>query len=151
MGAPDLPARPAEGGPGARPARDDTRHEEPGARFLLRFSALIRTAKTHDVSNQAFQRQLHDLVAVLQELFEEENEVALAAVADYFYLDGRRIKANASLLPVYHGLLGEFERRTLGGLRFLQGVHAAELERFFQLFMAAENPAVAESLPQAIQ
>ena len=148
MATPDLPLRPVDG---LHSGRDQPDHDALGAQFLLRFSAVIRTAKTHDVSNQAFQRQLGDFLAILQTLFEEENEVALAAVADYFYLDGRRIKANASLLPVYHGLLGEFERRTLGGLRFLQGAHPAELERFFQLFMAAENPAIAETLPQAIE
>lgn len=122
-----------------------------GPQMLLRLSAVIRTARTHDVGNQAFQRQLQDFLALIATLHREEDECAIGAVADYFYLDGRRIKASATLLPVYHGLLGEFERRGIGGLRFLTGVHAAELERFFQLFMAAEDPAIAEQLPQALE
>ena len=143
--------------PRPRTARDaageaaDRQAESLGPQILLRLSAVIRTAKTHDVSNQAFQRQLQDFLAVIATMHHDADEVVLAAVADYFYLDGRRIKASATLLPVYHGLLGEFERRTIGGLRFLQGIHAAELERFFQLFMAAEDPAVAEQLPQTIE
>jgi hypothetical protein len=100
-----------------------------GPQMLLRLSAVIRTARTHDVGNQAFQRQLQDLLALIGTLHRDEDECAIGAVADYFYLDGRRIKATATLLPVYHGLLGEFERRGIGGLRFLTGVHAAELER----------------------
>lgn len=145
------------GGPGAAAAgarRDDAAEdrsrEELGPQFLLRFSAAIRTARTHDVTNQAFQRQLQDLLAVVQALLKDEDECALVVVGDYFYLDGHRIKASATLLPVYHGLLGEFERRTVGGVRFLQGVHPSELERFFQLFMGAEDPAIAEQLTSAL-
>lgn len=122
---------------------------ELGPQFLLRLSALLRTARTHDVSNQAFQRQLQEFTALLLRAMENEEEVALVAVADYFYLNGVRIKAQASLLSVYHVLMAEFERRGLGGVRFLQGVNGPELERFFQLFKAAEDPAIAERLPEA--
>jgi HD-GYP domain-containing protein (c-di-GMP phosphodiesterase class II) len=51
---------------------------------------------------------------------------------------------------VYHSLMSEFERRSLGGVRFLSGISPAELERFFQLFMAAEDPVVAERLADAV-
>ncbi len=145
-GAGGAPPRAATGGDDVHERRSETL----GPQLLLRLSAVIRTARTHDVSNQAFQRQLQEFLAAVQTLLKEEDECALVAVADYFYLDGYRIKASAALLPVYHGLLGEFERRALGGLRFLQGVHAAELERFFQLFMGAEDPAVAEQLADTL-
>jgi len=129
---------------------DSGRLLEAGPQLLIRFSALLRTARTYDVSNQAFRRQLQDFMAVLMQTMEEEDEVALAAVADYFYLNGVRLKANAALLSVYHGLIEEFERRSLGGVRFLHGVSAAEMERFLQLFMAAEDPTLAERLPEAV-
>src|SRR5262245_48657350 len=124
---------------------------ELGPQLLIRLWAMIRTARTHDVTNQTFQRQLQDCLAVLHRGIEEENELVLVAVAEYFYLNGVRIKAHSSLLSLYHGLMAEFERRSLGGLRFHQEVTAAELERFFQLFMAAEDPGIAEHLHEAIQ
>jgi HD-GYP domain-containing protein (c-di-GMP phosphodiesterase class II) len=124
---------------------------ELGTQLVVRISAMIRTARMHDVSNQAFQRQVQDCMEILLKGMEEEQEIALVAVADYLYVNGVRIKAHSSILSIYHGLMGEFERRSLGGLRFLQGIHAAELERFFQLFMAAEDPALAERLESAIQ
>src|SRR5204862_6296812 len=124
---------------------------EIGTQLVIRLSAMIRTARTHDVSNQAFQRQVQDLLEILVHGMEEEQEIALVAVADYLYLNGVRVKASASILSIYHALMGEFERRSLGGLRFLQGVHAPELERFFQLFMAADDPVVAERLTQAVE
>lgn len=123
---------------------------EHGSSLLVRLSALIRTGRTYDVTNQAFQKQLGDCVAILERILEEEEEVALVAVADYFYLNGVRIKAQASLLAVYHALMGEFESRSLGGIRVLQGVTPAEVERFFQLFLAAADPALAERLIETV-
>jgi len=124
-----------------------------GAQLLVKLNALLRTARTHDVSNQAFQRQLMEFVPLLEAVFEhdQEDEIALVVIADYFYLNGARIKAQPALLSTYHALMGEFERRQMGGLRFLQGVHEAELERFFQLFVAADETALAERLPDAVR
>jgi len=121
-----------------------------GPQLLVRLSALLRTARTHDVTNQAFQRQLQDAMTLIQHGMEEESELALVAVADHFYLNGARIKAQAALLPVVHGLMAEFERRAVGGIRLLNGLGPAELERFLQLFMAAEDPALAERLPETV-
>src|SRR5258706_7854426 len=124
-----------------------------GPQLLVKLNALLRTARTHDVSNQAFQRQLKELVPLIETAFEhdQEDELVLVVLADYLYLNGARVKAQSTLLPVYHALIGEFERRSLGGLRILQGVHEAELERFFQLFVAAEETALAERLGDAVR
>ena len=123
-----------------------------GAQLLIRLTALLRTGRTYDVSNQAFQRQLHDCLAAFQKIYDEdEDEVALVAVADYFYLNGVRIRAQKQLLAVYHTLMSEFERRSLGGVRFLPGLSAPELERFFQLFLGADDPAMAERLPEMVR
>ena len=110
-----------------------------GEPLLLRLSALMRTARTYDVSNQAFRRQLEEFTGLLKRLFEEEEEIALVVVADYLYLNGVRIKAHTGLLGPYHALMADFERRQVGGLRFLQGVTDAEVERFFQIFVASED------------
>ena len=139
-----------------RPVRSDAEREPAatvlGAQLLVKLNALLRTARTHDVSNQAFQRQLKDFLPVLEAAFEhdQEDEAALVVVSDYFYLNGARIKAHPALLSTYHALMGEFERRQLGGLRFLPGLHEAELERFFHLFVTADEGTKAERLPEAV-
>ncbi|HTK32237.1 MAG TPA: HD domain-containing phosphohydrolase [Candidatus Saccharimonadaceae bacterium] len=145
----DLPVNGAANADNHDPG-DSARLAQMGAGLLVRISALLRTARTYDATNQAFQRQLQDCHAIFSQILEEEDEVSLVAVSDYFYLNGVRIRATAALLSVYHGLMGEFERRSLGGVRVLQGVGVAELERFFQLFMAAEDPVLAERLAEAV-
>jgi HD-GYP domain-containing protein (c-di-GMP phosphodiesterase class II) len=111
---------------------------------------MLRTARTYDATNQAFQRQLQDLQAAIAQIHETEDEVALVAAADYLYVNGIRIRAQAALLGVYHGLMTEFERRSLGGVRLLHGVSGGELERFIQLFLAAEDPMLAERFGDAL-
>lgn len=137
---------------GAPRELDDTAAlAEQGASLLVRLSALLRTARTYDVSNQAFQRQQQEFLGVLRPLLEDQAEVPLVVVADYFYLGGVRIKARSEILGAYHGLLAELERRQIGGLRFLNGVAEAEVERFFQIFVAAEDRAVAEHLAETLR
>ncbi|OGF17078.1 MAG: hypothetical protein A2W00_00905 [Candidatus Eisenbacteria bacterium RBG_16_71_46] len=138
--------------PGSHPQdMDNALLLEIGAPLLVRFAALLRTARTHDVTNQAFQRQVQELLGLIGRGLEEEQEIALVAVADYFYINGVRIKAQAALLSVYHALMSEFEQRSLGGIRFLDGVNAAEFERFIQLFLAADDSGVSERLAEAIK
>ncbi len=43
-----------------------------GPQWLIRLAAMLRTAKTHDVANQAFQRQLQESLGVVQKLIEVE-------------------------------------------------------------------------------
>ena len=128
----------------------DAQTDEQGAALLVRLSALMRTARTYDVSNQAFQRQLREFMGLLRGVMEHADEAVLVVVADYIYLNGMRVKAEARILGVYHGLLADFERRQVGGLRFLPGVEEAEIERFFQIFLAADDPAIAGHLPEAV-
>jgi len=123
---------------------------EQGGTLIQRCVALMRTARTYDVSNMAFQRQMQELMGVLRRLLDVEDEVTLVAVADYFYLNGVRVKATTSLMGPYHALLADFARRQTGGVRFLQGVSEPELERFFQIFLAADDAALAAQLPEAM-
>ncbi len=137
-----------------RPGADDAGASqllvELGGPLIQRIVALMRTARTYDVSNMAFQRQLQEFMVLLRRLLDEEEEVTLVAVADYFYLNGVRVKANTALMGPVQALLADFERRQTGGLRFLGGVREAEVERFFQIFLAAEDPALAPKLPETV-
>jgi HD-GYP domain-containing protein (c-di-GMP phosphodiesterase class II) len=129
---------------------EETFISELGPQLLIRFYGLMRAARLYDVSNQAFQRQLQEFMALLLKGLEDEHEISLVTAAGYFYLNNVRVKAQASLLSVYHSLMADFERRQLGGIRFQEEVTLPELERFLQLFMSAEDPILAERLPDAV-
>ncbi len=139
------PTRPASGHDA-----DNAFIHEVGPPFLTRFYGLLRAARLYSVSNQAVQRQLQEFIQLMMRALEEETEIALCTASGYFYFNNVRIRAHASLLTVYHSLMAEFERRQVGGVRIQQGVNAAEVERFIQLFVGAEDPMVAERLPDAL-
>ena len=132
-------------------AGDSAHLIELGPPLLQRLHALIRAGRLYDVTNQALQRQLQELMGVIHALLQEEHEVALAGVAGYFYLNGVRLRTTPALSAAYHSLLGEFETRQVGGVRILAGVSAPELERFLQLFIASEDPALAARLDEALR
>jgi HD-GYP domain-containing protein (c-di-GMP phosphodiesterase class II) len=122
-----------------------------GVPVVVQLTTLIRIARTHDVTNQAFQRKLQDFMGLVLKALEDETDLTLSAVSDHFYLNGTRVRPAASYLTMYHALLVEFERRSIGGIKFSQGVTTAEFERFFQLFMAADDPALASRLGEAAE
>ena len=124
--------------------------QEGGPLLLNRFYGLMRATRLYSVTNQAVQRQLQEFMSVLLRGLEEEAEITLVTASGYFYLNSTRIRAQAALLSVYHTLMAEFERRGVGGIRILQGVNTAEVERFIQLFVGAEDPAVAKGLHDAL-
>ena len=140
----DQPRSPAHDG-------EDTFLAEIGPAFVTKLTTLLRIARTHDVANQAFQAKLREFMELVLQVLEEESELTLSAITEYFYLNGVRVRASAHSLAIYHALLVEFERRSIGGLKFVQGVTPAEFERFFQLFIAAEDPALAARLGEAVE
>ena len=117
---------------------DGARERAIGPELVMRFQGLLRAARLYSSSNQAYQRQLQDFMAIVVAAMQEE-EATLVAMADYFYLNGVRLKAQASKLSSFHLLFAEFECRALGAVRFLRGVNAEELEAFLKLFLAARN------------
>lgn len=133
---------------------DDTQDQDArihGPALVIRLSAMLRTARIHSVSNQAFKRQLQDFMDVLLRAMEHESEIALVAVSDYLYVNGSRIRVEASLLSVTTSLLAEFARRSVGGIRFQEGVTATELETFFHGFMSSDDPQHPERVFEALE
>ena len=118
--------------------------------LIIRLSAMLRIARIYNVSNQAFRRQLQDFSEALHTAMETEPEIVLGAVADYLYINGARVRADASLLASHDSLLAEFARRSVGGIRFHRHVALEELETFFHLFMGGDHPTHVESLAEAV-
>jgi HD-GYP domain-containing protein (c-di-GMP phosphodiesterase class II) len=137
-----LPLPPAEPG-----AEDRALERTIGPQLVVRLHGLLRAARLYSASNEAYQRQLRDLMASVESAMLED-ETTLVAMGEYFYLNGVRVKADASKLSTFHLLFAEFERRALGAIRFLRGITTAELEAFLQLFLDARDAERAERLPE---
>jgi len=118
-----------------------------GAQLVTRLHGLLRSARIYEVSNQAVQGQIQQVMESLAAVMDDE--VTLLAMGQHFYVNGVRIKARPIHLAQFEALSGEFEVRGLGGLRFLAGLTRPEIESFLRMFVAAADASQGQRLPEA--
>lgn len=138
MSAPDRAA--------VRPA--DERLRACGQGLVMRLLALVRVGRSYHVENQVFRQQLRAFVEALQPAFAEAHEAVLVSLDDDLYLNGVRLPVRTANLRFHQALVQELARRRIAGLRLLEGVEEAELERFFRCFLQPDlyaGPALLEA------
>ena len=125
---------------GLRPAGegDGLRELELGPELVARFHGVLRGMRLYDAANQAVLGQLKELMTALGTVMSPE--ATLVGMGDYFYLNGVRLKPDASHMSIFRAAMSELTHRELGGLRFLEGLTQGELEAFLKLFVAARDP-----------
>src|SRR5262249_21628232 len=77
-------------------------------------------------------------------------ETALVGMGEMFYVNGARIRPQASQYPLFQALLAEFETRALGAVRFLKGITPDELNTFVQILGDARTAGHSEQIPEAL-
>lgn len=132
--------------PGANPpadsAGDGLRERQFGATILSRLHAVLRGMRLYASSNRALRAQQQELLDSVMALMEDE--VSLLGMGEYFYVNGVRLRADGAQVAVFRAVLGEFEARELGGLRFAAGLTIEELDAFLRVFHAVKGrPGVA--------
>ena len=118
-----------------------------GPQLVARFYGLLRTARIYDPSNQAVREQLRDAVTLVEDAMDDQ--VTLVAMGQCFYLNGVRVRAESSQIPLFTSLSAEFEQRRLGGVRFLEGVRIEELGIFMRLMADHSDAARGAKLGEA--
>lgn len=124
----------------------DAPETELGPQLIARLYGVLRGVRLYDSANETLQRQFQDFLAVLSRLMDDG--ATLVGMGAYFYLNGVRLKPDASQVALYRALIAEFEGRALGGLRFLPGLTRTELETFLRLLLTARDQARGEHLPE---
>ena len=132
--------------PRATSAGDGSRERELGGVMLARLNGVLRGVRMYGSQSATLQQLLRDLLETIEAL--REDEVSLISMGDYFYVNSVRLKAQTSQVALFRALMVEFEDRALGGLRFLPGLTASELEAFLKLMLSASDSAQGEQLPE---
>jgi HD-GYP domain-containing protein (c-di-GMP phosphodiesterase class II) len=118
----------------------ESRIQERGVALLVQLAAMMRTARTHQVTNVAFQRAIPAFVEIITELSHEEAEVVLATVDEYFYLNGVRLPPKAIPSVVSRMLTESLRIRQLGGIVFQSGLTERDLICFLSIFVVPNGP-----------
>lgn len=127
---------------------DDGQERESGARLVTRLLGMLRSARLYEESNQAYLQQRDELLASLAGT--EGDETTLVVMGESVYVNGLRLRGDASRIALFRALQEEFEGRALGALRFLPGLRGDELSAFVRMFVAARTPELGEHLPVAM-
>jgi len=104
-----------------------------GPPLVARLYGLLRAVRIYDLSNQTVRDQLRETLVLVKEAMEDE--VTLVAMGQCFYVNGVRVRAEPSQVPLFSALSTEFEQRRLGGMRFFEGLQAEEFGAFMRLMV----------------
>jgi HD-GYP domain-containing protein (c-di-GMP phosphodiesterase class II) len=118
-----------------------------GPQLVGKFYGLMRAVRLYDLSNQTIQDQIHEFLALLEQIMDEE--VVLVAMGQCFYVNGVRLRAQSSQGASFDALTAEFETRNLGGARFLHGLRPDELGEFLRLLARHADAARAAHFSEA--
>jgi HD-GYP domain-containing protein (c-di-GMP phosphodiesterase class II) len=134
--------------PGVAPADSPAltpQDREAALALVQRLHGVIRSLKLYDPGHPALRTQLDELLRVSRAMNVEE--VSILGVGGYCYVNGVRLRPEASHLATLRAVLEEFEVRRLGGLRFSRSLEAETLQAFLRVFHAERS----EHAPDAIE
>jgi HD-GYP domain-containing protein (c-di-GMP phosphodiesterase class II) len=115
--------------------------------IILCSLSAIRTIQSHGPDNRAVGTALMRLADVVNtHLDEHGGTLDLQIVDEMFLLNGARIRANATQLAQYRGLIEILLERAIGGLSFLRAVDLSELHRWYTVLAQREPQGVLDAL-----
>ena len=126
---PDVPPSTGEERP------QEQRYRELGVRLLQRLNTMVRVGRAYKVGNTVFGHQVTGLLELVGKPLDESNELVLAMVDSDFYLNGYRLPIRPINVRFLNFALEEFARRKIAALRIERGLEAADIEKFFELFV----------------
>lgn len=120
------------------PQRGEDFLREQGLQVATRIVATLRTGRSYAIGNQAFTRQLEQLLESLLPLLAERGEVIVLAHDGDVHVNGARLPLRPANLRYLEQLAQEFQVRAIAGIAFRAGLAAAELENFMRYFLPSE-------------
>jgi HD-GYP domain-containing protein (c-di-GMP phosphodiesterase class II) len=106
--------------------------------LINRFYMLYRTAKVHDLENQATVKAIENFRACLEEGFKIDTVWTLAAVGDTFYLNKSFVKVDFRVFENVRFLLQTFTALNVGAIEFLELPSKESLEKFITAMIKSE-------------
>ncbi|MBI5170119.1 MAG: HD domain-containing protein [Candidatus Eisenbacteria bacterium] len=119
------------------PAHDDALAEH-ATQVSMRLVALLRTARSYQLGNQALTTQIDHFLGVLQAAFADHGEIQLLDHDGDLHFNGVRIPLRATNLRFLEQLQQEFHAREINGVVFVPGLDRDEFESFMRFFLATD-------------
>ncbi len=107
--------------------------------IVIRFNALLKSAKIYESNNALFQRQRSLLFSLLHKVLVEAGQAVFGVRQSTLFFNNIRLKYGASNFHFFKFLVEELKKNEIGGLHFLPGLKEDELETFVLLFVKGQE------------
>ncbi|GHH03229.1 HD domain-containing phosphohydrolase [Comamonas sp. JC664] len=105
---------------------------------------LIRSVKMYDPENAVFQKPLHQLQDIINQIIGKEGRLELTGVKESFYLNGMLVKVDLNSIENQRYLLSEMRSKDVGGFTLTKPVTVPDLKNFVWIFSKEQTAASEE-------
>ncbi|QQR47573.1 hypothetical protein JKA73_16615 [Myxococcus xanthus] len=105
---------------------------------------LVRSVKMYDPENAVFQKPLHQLQDIINQIIGKEGRLELTGVKESFYLNGMLVKVDLNSIENQRYLLAELRSKDVGGFTLTKPVTVPELKNFIWIFSKEQTTAAEE-------
>lgn len=112
---------------------------KPQEQLLNSFFVLYKTARIIDENNDAFQRQLSNFIKLFKNVATRNGQVIIKTVNGHYFVNESMVRFDDKGLSGAAGVVAEWDKLGLGGIRFSSVITPDEAARFFS-FMADIRP-----------
>lgn len=105
---------------------------------------LIRSVKMYDPENAVFQKPLHQLQDIINQIIGKEGRLELTGVKESFYLNGMLVKVDLNSIENQRYLLAELRSKDVGGFTLTKPATVPELKNFIWIFAKEQSTAAEE-------
>ncbi|AGC45872.1 hypothetical protein MYSTI_04580 [Myxococcus stipitatus DSM 14675] len=105
---------------------------------------LVRSVKMYDPENAVFQKPLHQLQDIINQIIGKEGRLELVGVKDSFYLNSMLVKVDLNSIENQRYLLTEMRAKDVGGFTLTKPVTVPELKNFVWIFSKEQSTTTEE-------
>ncbi|WP_342374212.1 hypothetical protein NVS55_22750 [Myxococcus stipitatus] len=105
---------------------------------------LVRSVKMYDPENAVFQKPLHQLQDIINQIIGKEGRLELVGVKDSFYLNSMLVKVDLNSIENQRYLLAEMRAKDVGGFTLTKPVTVPELKNFVWIFSKEQSTTAEE-------
>lgn len=100
---------------------------------------LVRSVKMYDPENAVFQKPLHQLQDIVNQIIGKEGRLELTGVKESFYLNGMLVKVDLNSIENQRYLLTEMRSKDVGGFTLTKPATVPELKNFIWIFAKEQS------------
>ncbi|NOK35709.1 hypothetical protein D7W79_16665 [Corallococcus exercitus] len=105
---------------------------------------LVRSVKMYDPENAVFEKPLHQLQDIINQIIGKEGRLELTGVKDSYYLNGMLVKVDLNSIENQRYLLAEMRAKDVGGITLTKPVTTQELKNFVWIFSKEQSSTAEE-------